>query len=456
MTIASIIRNIYVNYFSFQPSDELEEEIKGRIKAGTFFRGANLWTLVFAILIASLGLNVNSTAVIIGAMLISPMMGPILGIGLSFGINDFDLLKHSFKNYLIAASLSVLTASLYFLLTPLSDAQSELLARTYPTLYDVLIALCGGAAGIVALGSNDKGNVLPGVAIATALMPPLCTVGYGIATSHWAYSLGALYLFFINTVFIALSTFLGVRLMGFKKKRGLSKERETEVHRYMLAGIFITLIPASILTYNIITKSVRENNIDHFVSEQFSNKGILVYNKEIVSDSVLSLTIIGNSVSTQDMELAESKMIDYKLSEYKLEIVQGNQTDSLLLKAHMVNSSSLSKIDEYTEQIQSQSHKIDVLKSEIDSMSVVHDLVNERLLSDLKIFIPGIKSISMAPVNSHVVGNSHVKDVVLAYVELQPKTKIKQEDKERLKQCLMVRMKEIKELKQDSLQLLIY
>ena len=165
-------------YFVIKKDMEDEQEIVAQITSGVTFKGANLWVLIFAIFIASLGLNVNSTAVIIGAMLISPLMGPIIGMGLAMGIDDIDLLKRSAKNFGVATLISVLTAMVYFLITPWSEAQSELLARTAPTIYDVLIATFGGAAGILALSTKGKGNVIPGVAIATALMPPLCTAGY--------------------------------------------------------------------------------------------------------------------------------------------------------------------------------------------------------------------------------------------------------------------------------------
>ena len=167
-----------------------QEAVVANVSDSVSFKGANLWALVFAILIASLGLNMNSTAVIIGAMLVSPLMAPIIGMGLAVGTNDFELLKNSFKNYLIATVISLITATLYFAITPYHGAQSELLARTSPTLYDVLIALCGGAAGFIALTTNEKGNIIPGVAIATALMPPLCTAGFGIASLSLKYFLG--------------------------------------------------------------------------------------------------------------------------------------------------------------------------------------------------------------------------------------------------------------------------
>ncbi|MFA6745894.1 MAG: DUF389 domain-containing protein, partial [Bacteroides graminisolvens] len=161
------------------------------IRKGVEFKGANLWILIFAIFMASLGLNVNSTAVIIGAMLISPLMGPIMGIGLSVGLNDFELMKRSFKSFLVATAFSVATSTFFFLISPIDEAQSELLARTSPTIYDVLIALFGGLAGVVAFSTKEKGNVIPGVAIATALMPPLCTAGFGLATGNLVYFLGA-------------------------------------------------------------------------------------------------------------------------------------------------------------------------------------------------------------------------------------------------------------------------
>jgi uncharacterized hydrophobic protein (TIGR00271 family) len=198
--------------------DHEREDLKtviANIETGVVFRGTNLWILIFAIFVASLGLNVNSAAVIIGAMLISPLMGPIMGMGLGVGINDLRLLRKSMYNFSIATVVALSTSTVFFLISPLSDAHSELLARTSPTIYDVLVALFGGFAGMVATLSKQKGNVLPGVAIATALMPPLCTAGYGLATMQLTFFFGAFYLFIINTVFIALATFIIVRINAF-------------------------------------------------------------------------------------------------------------------------------------------------------------------------------------------------------------------------------------------------
>lgn len=208
-------RTAIVDYFTLTPYLVSQSEAEASIREGVSFRGTNLVILILAIFIASLGLNTNSTAVIIGAMLISPLMGPIIGIGLGVGIQDFDLLKRALRNLLMATVFSIITSTLFFLISPVGEGHSELLARTSPTIYDVLIGFFGGAAGIVAIGSRSKGNVIPGVAIATALMPPLCTVGYGLATFQMQYFFGALYLFLINSIFICLATFIGVKLMKY-------------------------------------------------------------------------------------------------------------------------------------------------------------------------------------------------------------------------------------------------
>ena len=239
-----LLRKFFNEYLDLNRSKEDEQLTVDAIRSGVEFKGTNLWVLIFATFIASLGLNVNSTAVIIGAMLISPLMGPIMGVGLSIGLNDFELMKRSLKSYLVATLFSVTTATIYFAFTPLDEVQSELLARTSPTIYDVFIALVGGLAGIVALATKEKGNVIPGVAIATALMPPLCTAGFGIATGNLLYFLGAFYLYFINSVFISLATYIGVRVMHFQRKQFVDKAREKLVKRYIIWITIGTMCPA--------------------------------------------------------------------------------------------------------------------------------------------------------------------------------------------------------------------
>ena len=235
------MKRILASFRLMSDKEEIPEVIKS-IESGVVFRGTNLWVLTFAIFVASLGLNVNSTAVIIGAMLISPLMGPIIGMGLSMGIHDLSLLKKSALNYLFAVVVSLVTSTIFFLISPIDEAHSEILARTSPNIYDVLIAFFGGMAGIIALSSRLKGNVIPGVAIATALMPPLCTAGYGLASWKLNFFFGAFYLFIINTVFIALATLVTVTLLKFPYKDQPDKAERKRVNRVVF---FVTIITIS-------------------------------------------------------------------------------------------------------------------------------------------------------------------------------------------------------------------
>lgn len=232
------LREFMKGRFSLDEDKAQRDEVVASVSKGVEFRGVNLWVLIFATMIASLGLNVNSAAVIIGAMLISPIMGPIMGVGLALGINDFELLKKSLRNLALMFIVAIITSTVYFFISPLSSNSSELLARTVPTTYDVLIALFGGLAGIVAQTRQDRtSTVIPGVAIATALIPPLCTAGFGLATGQFRFFIGAFYLFFINSVFIALATYAMVRFLQYEKKVFIDKVRERTVKRLSLIHI---------------------------------------------------------------------------------------------------------------------------------------------------------------------------------------------------------------------------
>jgi len=238
-------------------SDEIDyDNASTSIRKNIAFRGTNIFILACAIVIASVGLNVNSIPVIIGAMLVSPVMGPILGFGLGLGTEDARLLKDSLKNLGVMVGISIIASSLFFMLSPLSLANpSELLARTNPTIYDVLIALFGGLAGIIEISRKDKGTVISGVAIATALMPPLCTVGYGLSIWNWSYVLGALYLFTINSIFISLATFLAVKYFRFPAVE--SDEQRIRLPKSAFYIILLVVIVPSIISAISV---VKENN----------------------------------------------------------------------------------------------------------------------------------------------------------------------------------------------------
>ena len=328
------IKRELIKYFNLLPVKEEERLVIDQVKGGIVFRGTNLWILMCAILIASLGLNVNSTAVIIGAMLISPLMGPIIGMGLSVGISDLELLKQSLKNYLVATLISVVTATVYFLLSPLSEAQSELLARTSPTLYDVLIAFFGGFAGVLALTTKSKGQVIPGVAIATALMPPLCTAGYGLATAQWAYFFGAFYLFFINTVFIATATFLGVKLMRFHTVQRSDTDAVKRGRKVVYTIALLTMVPAAFLTVNIVKENVMENNKNHFVKAEFNQPGTQILSSQL-KDDTLRVVAVGKEITEAHVAEARARMRFYNLEGTVLTVIQAENAENLVMATNL-------------------------------------------------------------------------------------------------------------------------
>ncbi|WP_075567205.1 DUF389 domain-containing protein [Ihuprevotella massiliensis] len=393
--IMQIVWKIIKRYFNALPDKEQEADTIEQISSGVSFRGSNLWVLVFAIFTASLGLNVNSTAVIIGAMLISPLMGPIIGMGLAIGIGDLPLLKSSIKNYFVATVISVLTAMIYFAISPLTEAQSELLARTSPTLYDVLIALCGGAAGIIALSTRGKGNVVPGVAIATALMPPLCTAGYGLAMREWSFFFGAFYLYFINTVFIALATYIGVRMLRFRPKIAVSKDRMRVVNRTIFAIVVVTMIPATIMTVRIIRDSMLDNNIARFLKHELHYPGTqIVSHQKDGEKKLLSVVAVGNPISAGNIEEAQNKLEQYSLGNYKLQVFQGAQSDSLLLL-----NASLSKMGINTEannpKLLEQAGRIQHLEAQLQSYTQ-YETLSRNISGEIKSLWPNIQTISLS------------------------------------------------------------
>ena len=254
----------YANIYEHIDTDDAAQRIKGAI----WFRGPNVWILAFSIIIASVGLNVNSTAVIIGAMLISPLMGPIIGTGFAIGTNDLDLLKAALKNLLVMVVISLIASTLFFLLSPLDLTNpTELEARTSPTVYDVLIALFGGLAGILENSRKERGTVLSGVAIATALMPPLCTAGYGLSCLNMHFFLGAMYLFVINSVFIILATYLMVKYLRFRTVTGIDPALAVRRRNGMTALILIVIIPSVFSFVSLVRDNRFEQNVQAFVAE---------------------------------------------------------------------------------------------------------------------------------------------------------------------------------------------
>lgn len=372
--------------FDLHEGKEDELETIDYIKKNIEFKGANLWILIFAIFVASVGLNVNSTAVIIGAMLISPLMGPIMGIGMAAGINDFELLKRSLKNLGIAVLISIITSTFYFSFTPLIDAQSELLARTEPSIWDVLIALFGGLAGIVAGSRKEKSNAIPGVAIATALMPPLCTAGYGLATGNLYYFFGAFYLFFINSVFISLSTYLIVRFMKFPKKEFLDRDREKTVKRYITIFTLLTVVPSIYLAYNIVTRTIWEKSAKQFVGMEmdFPKSQVIASTLNYDTDSsTIEISMVGERIEEEEIARLQNKLKAFNLGKTYLKIKQsGDGTPDL----NMLRSDVLKDLYERNELlIQNKDQKISFLEKELlqysESSKQVMDLAKEARIN---------------------------------------------------------------------------
>lgn len=298
-----------------------DESIRLNVK----FKSANAWTLVFAIFIASVGLNVNSPAVIIGAMLISPLMGPIVGAGYALGVNDFSLLKNSGKNLIYAVAISLLTSTIYFWITPFNEVQSELLARTSPNFYDVMIAIFGGAAGIVAISRTEKSNAIPGVAIATALMPPLCTAGFGIATLDWKFFVGALYLFVINSVFICLTTYLFVRYLRFEKVSYSNPLEQSRINRWIIGVSIAVVIPSFVTAWILLAQSSFRHKANQFVDKEFNFRGTFIIDKKFnfdFSNSTIELTLIGTKLKPSKISQLDSMKSNYGLEKAELNIKQ--------------------------------------------------------------------------------------------------------------------------------------
>ncbi|MEG0808219.1 MAG: TIGR00341 family protein [Alistipes sp.] len=429
------VREFLKGRFSLEEDQELQSEVVASISKGVVFRGVNLWVLIFATMIASLGLNVNSAAVIIGAMLISPIMGPIMGIGMSLGINDFELLKKSLRNLTLMFTIAIITSTLYFLVSPLSSARSELLARTVPTTYDVLIALFGGLAGIVAQTRKDRtSTVIPGVAIATALMPPLCTAGFGLATGQFRYFFGAFYLFFINSVFIALATYAIVRFLKYQKKTFIDKVRERNVKRLMMLITLIAFIPSVFIGLHIVRVSVFETLADKYVTQVFNfpHTRVIECNKSYAErnePSQIELLLVGEPLEDEVIEHVRAQMSHFGLEKVKLVVRQANAADK-------INVASLQQ--SYVELLDEKNRRIDEMTSQLTRYRVTNVDVND-ISREVGALMHSVGTISLTKGITFDVGG-HPRDTTLICV-VTPKNPADSIDRHTLASWLKIRTK---------------
>lgn len=383
----SLLRK-FLTYTNLQSEMDDYEVIHANIQKNIIFKGTNLWILVFAIFIASIGLNMNSTAVIIGAMLISPLMGPINGMGYSIATYNFALFRKALKNFVFAVIASLFASTLYFLLSPLSTAHSELLARTSPSIYDVLIALFGGLAGIVAISSRQKGNVIPGVAIATALMPPLCTAGFGLANGDMGFFLGAFYLFTINTVFIGISSVLISRFLKFPITSLVMEGQKTKVVRWTSFVIAITLIPSIYFGYVLVQAERFTANANKFIAEVSVFEGSYLL-KHVIEPRNKKINLIygGNDLTAENRKEITKRALVYSLSEATLVFKQGFSFND--------GKESVNQIDKLKTEVNRLNLALKENKRTTDSI-VSKPIIGKQLLVEIKTLFPEVKSCSYA------------------------------------------------------------
>lgn len=319
------LRSFFKKLVDLREGAEDKHVIIENVKDDADFSSARFWTLVFAIGVASVGLNINSIPVIIGAMLISPLMGPIVSMGLALAINDWGLMRRSFRNLGILAAISISISAIYFALSPITNAQSELLARTQPTIFDVLIAIFGGMAGFIGVSRARQTNVIPGVAIATALMPPLCTVGYGLGTLQWSFVFGAFYLFLINSIFICLSSLVVAKYLKLPRHEYAEEAKKVRVRRIITAIIFVITIPAAYTAYTFVGQNNFNQRADAYIQRVFEDRGYVVIYRDISyaqTGKKIELAFLSERFSEDQINEFKARLIDYDLEGAELVIRQ--------------------------------------------------------------------------------------------------------------------------------------
>ena len=400
------------------------------------FRGPNVYILFVAIIIASVGLNVNSIPVIIGAMLISPLMGPITGLGLGLGTNDRELVLFSIKHLLVMVGISLLAATLYFMLTPLDiDNPTELLARTRPTIYDVFIALFGGLAGVLETARKEKGTVISGVAIATALMPPLCTVGYGIANLSWRYTIGALFLFSINCIFIAMAAYLMAKFLKFPVK---TVEQHRTRYFILSYGLVLALAVTSIVTgYHVIRENDFTKLANRFVKKNQNIGKTYIYDSQVNIDSkpyMLELRLAGETLNDDTKEMLLRDAENYGIMRSQIVI-----HEDVTVQVDRFNETEIVKnlLATNASNIQIREDSIKVLNAQI-ALYKQQELPAKQLAEELQVQLPSITRLTLArgtALEQNVV-MSEAQVVVVAHCSEMPS----EEEKTRLYEWLKVRL----------------
>ncbi len=430
------MRRFMSGRFSLHDDHASQDEIYDRIESGVIIRGTNLWVLIFATIVASIGLNVNSTAVIIGAMLISPLMGPIMGMGFSLGTNDFELLKRSAKNFGFMTVIAILTSTCYFAVSPwMAGEQSELLARTQPTTWDVFVAFFGGLAGIVAQTRREKSiTVIPGVAIATALMPPLCTAGFGLASGQFNYFFGAFYLFIINTVFIGLAAFIITNSMKFEKKVFVDPVYGRRVKRLMVTIIIITIVPSIFIGYNLIREMIFKQNVARYITNTFVFDGANVldysvtYTNNRAEYQKIEVLMYGKPIQQQAIDVLRSQLENYDLFKTELIVRQG-EDNTELTSSYITNN-----FEQLIKDKNSQINKLSARISDMEKMTTP----SASLLKEMGAIVDGKISATISRSVMYDSNGSAIDTLLVCYI-IQNNKKLTERDIVRLTDWLKAR-----------------
>lgn len=411
------------------------EEIQEDIEAGAKVKGTNMCILILAILIASIGLNMNSTAVIIGAMLISPLMGGIQAIGYGIAVNDLTASKRAAVGLSFQVIICILTSTIYFSLSPISDAHSEILARTSPSIWDVLIAICGGLAGIIGITRKEKSNVIPGVAIATALMPPLCTAGFGLATRNFKFFLGAMYLFFINSFFICLSAIVILKIIKLPCKEFIDEKAKHKLYRKLTAIAVITVIPSLILAFQLISDSIESNAIEKFLRREFSSEDTQIVQMHVdKEEDVLEIALLGKQLPKYEIDRLGKTLKDYGLGEFTLKITQPNM-EGVVTSDDLQKYFADGRADEEValalkeNEIAGLREKLTTCEEKLrEYESHTYDL--QEIQKDLQILYPTVREISLGMQKGCAADGTDRYQTLL--VVLKTDEKLSQEDRDKL------------------------
>lgn len=402
--------NKIFDFIDLSKGEENRDKVLENVVSNISFRGSNLWILACAIVVASVGLNVNSTAVIIGAMLISPLMGPIVGAGFGLGIFDFALLRKSLKNLFIATIVSLAVSTIYFYLSPFKETQTELLARTAPNIYDILIAFFGGLVGVIAITRVEKGNPIPGVAIATALMPPLCTAGYGLAIGNLKFFFGALYLYTINCVFICIATFIIVKYLKYAPVKFVDQKRKKQVKYAMTSLIIILVLPSIYFAFKLYEEKKYNEKVNNYIENEFTAKGYtIIYKKTryLTNPHKIELAFLSKKFNDKEVAVLNQKLKYYKIENTRLKIRQ----DTIDLKKDILNEIGSAKAQQNEKDILIANLQKEIASSRVD---------NAKILSEVKILFPEIRNISIAR-HTFNEGTDSVKTIPIMVYQLNSK-----------------------------------